>query len=359
MFPRRVRRLQGAMSERGVGTTLLSVGPDLPYFTGYEAMPSERLTMLVVPREGEPKLVIPRLEAPRAAALSLELVPWAETDDPVAVVASMLQPTGVVAIGDHTWSRFLLELQKFTVNASWVRASALTSLLRVIKDDDEVAALRSAAAQADAAVGRIPGEIRFAGSREIDVARQVKDLLLEEGHDLAEFAIVASGPNGASPHHEAASRVIQGGDLVVIDCGGSVAGYKSDTTRTFVVGEPTPDQREVHEVVLNANTAGRRAVAAGVACSEVDRAARTVIENAGYGEYFIHRTGHGIGLEVHEEPYLVEGNDSPLQTGMAFSVEPGIYLQGRFGVRIEDIVVCGEDGADELNNSPRTLIEVG
>jgi D-alanyl-D-alanine dipeptidase len=173
------------------------------------------------------------------------------------------------------------------------------------------------------------------------------------------FAIVASGPNGASPHHEPGKRVIEPGDLVICDFGGRYSGYFSDVTRTFSVGEPTDEQAEVHSVVLAANAAGHAAVGPGVPCQEIDRAARQVIEEAGYGDYFIHRTGHGIGLETHEHPYMVEGNDLPLEPGMTFSIEPGIYLPGRFGVRIEDIAACAEDGIDDLNQADRTLVVVG
>jgi Xaa-Pro aminopeptidase len=226
------------------------------------------------------------------------------------------------------------------------------------KDQNEIEALRQVAEQADRVAMRIPDEIQFKGSSERTVSLRVRSMLLEEGHDQAEFAIVASGPNGASPHHDPGERVIGDGDMIVVDFGGSLHGYKSDTTRTFVVGKPTDRHQEVHSAVLEANRAGRATVAPGVPCQEVDRAARKAIETAGFGEYFVHRTGHGIGLEVHEHPYIVEGNALALEAGMAFSIEPGIYLPGEFGVRIEDIVVCGDDGIVELNDSPRDLVEV-
>lgn len=358
MHRERIRRLQGLMAERGIDVVLLSVGPDLPYFTGYEAMPSERLTMLVVTPVGEPTLVIPELEAPRAERLDVALSVWTELDDPLKRVVELVGSGRSIAVGDHTWATFVVRLQDLLHRGAWSPASYLTSVLRVRKDSSEVALLREAARQADAVAARIPSEVSFAGSTEMEVARQVQGMLVEEGHNRAEFAIVGSGPNGASPHHEPEERVIEDGDVVVIDFGGSLGGYKSDTTRTFVVGAPSSIQSEVHEVVLRANEAGRDAVEPGVPCEAVDRAAREVIEDAGYGGFFIHRTGHGIGLEVHEDPYMVEGNTHVLEEGMAFSVEPGIYMPMQFGVRIEDIVVCVRDGADVLNNSPRGLIEV-
>jgi Xaa-Pro aminopeptidase len=309
-YSARVGRLQAQMAAQGVEVTLLSVGADLPYFTGYEAMPSERLTVLVVPPSGEPVLFLPELEAPRVDPGSFEVRPWGETAEPVELAASVVAGPSTVAVGDHMWAAFLTRFMKEWPHASWRPASEITSELRMRKDDEEIELLRSAA-------------------------------------------------HGASPHHHAGDRVIERGDLVVCDYGGRWEGYYSDSTRTFVVGEPTGEQLAVHTAVLGANDAGRRAVAPGVKCQDIDRAARAVIDDAGYGEFFIHRTGHGIGLEVHEHPYMVEGNDQPLEPGMTFSVEPGIYLPDRFGVRIEDIVVCTDNGIESLNQSDRGLLAVG
>ncbi len=347
------------MRTGGIDAVLLSVGSDLPYFTGYEAMVNERLTMLVVPGEGEATMLIPRLEAPRVPAGSFQLVPWDETEDPIALAARMIPGARRVGIGDHTWSFFLLGLQRQLETVTWAPASALTRQLRMRKDAAEIAALRAAAHGVDRVMGRIPSEVRFAGRTEIEVSRDLARMTIEEGHEVSSFAIVAAGPNGASPHHEPGDRVIESGDLVVCDFGGRVDGYYSDSTRTFSVGDPSDRQREVHELVAAATQAARHAVAPGLECQEVDRAARAVIDGAGYGDYFIHRTGHGIGLETHEHPYMVEGNDLALEPGMAFSIEPGIYLPGEFGVRIEDIAVCGDSGADVLNESQRGLVVVG
>ena len=355
----RVRRLQALMTERDVNAALLSVGADLPYLTGSAKMASERLTVLVVRAEGTPVLLLPRLEAPRIDLGEFEVQPWDETDDPIDLAVSVGGTPGTVAVGDHMWSVFLVGFQKRWAHTAWIPASQLTSDLRLIKDSEEIEALRQAAHGVDRVMARLPSEIQFAGRTEREVARQLQELTVEEGHDHAEFAIVGSGPNSASPHHEPGDRVIEEGDLVVCDFGGRWDGYFSDSTRTFVVGQPTPEQEDVHHVVLAANEAGRAAVAPGVQCEEVDRAARQVIDAAGYGDYFIHRTGHGIGLEVHEQPYMVEGNAQGLEPGMAFSVEPGIYLPGRFGARIEDIVLCDEVGVEVLNRSDRGLLVVG
>ena len=346
------------MSAIEVDHVLLSIGADLPYFSGYEAMTSERMTMLVVPSDDEPTMFVPSLEASRVGDGPFEMLAWTETQEPLALVADRLNSSGRVAVGDHMWSSFLVDLQARAPGNEWLAASVLTRDIRMRKEPAEIENLRRAGAQADAVADRIPSEVRFAGSTEVQIARRVSEMLIEEGHDTAEFAIVASGPNGASPHHGASGRKVDTGDIVVIDFGGRVSGYFSDTSRTFSVGTPEPLATEVHRVVADAQKTARAAARPGVTCEAVDRAARSVIVDAGYGEYFVHRTGHGIGLEVHEHPYLVEGNEQELETGMAFSIEPGIYIPGRLGVRIEDIAVVTTEGIDALNSSPRALVEV-
>ena len=227
-------------------------------------------------------------------------------------------------------------------------------MMRAVKDGNELARLAAAGAAADAAYGEIIG-MPFAGRRETDVAADLAGLLRRFGHEQVDFTVVGSGPNGANPHHEAGSRVIQRGDAVVLDFGGLMDGYGSDTTRTVCVGEPTPQIREVHDVVREAQQAAFEAVRPGVSCQEIDRVARAVITRAGFGEQFIHRTGHGIGVTTHEPPYMVEGEEQPLVPGMCFSIEPGIYLAGRFGVRIEDIVAVTAEGGQRLNNTDHGL----
>ena len=343
------------MAADGVDAVLLSVGADLPYFTGYEAMDSERPTVLVIRGSGAPVLVIPRLEASRVDGSDVEMAPWAETDDPFALIAGALGGARRVAVGDQTRAANVLAIQAIVPNVAWDRASDLTARLRIRKEPEEVELLRAAAQAVDRVLGRVPDEVRFAGRTEMDLARDLQALTVEEGHDVASFAIVGAGPNGASPHHEPGERVIETGDLVVCDFGGRRRGYSSDVTRTFVLGRPSGEQEEVHEVVHAASEAARSAVRPGTTCEDIDREARRVIEDAGFGEFFIHRTGHGIGLEVHEHPYMVHGNETQLEAGMTFSIEPGIYLPGRFGVRIEDIVACGPNGVDELNQADRSL----
>jgi Xaa-Pro aminopeptidase len=358
-YRERFDRARAQLAERNVDVLLVSLGSDLPYLTGYTAMPLERLTMAVIPRDGEPVLVVPELEAPRVEPHPevFRIRPWAETEDPIAMVAQLVGSAHNAMIGDHTWSVFLLALQAALPNTAFASARPLTEALRLIKEPAEIDLLRRAGESADTVAGLLADET-FTGRTELELARIVGALLEANGTDVAGFAIVASGPNGASPHHEPGDRIIEDGDAVVIDFGGRVQGYCSDTTRMFHVGEPSARYREVHKVVRAAQRAGIAAVRPGVTAASVDAAARAVIDAAGYGSYFIHRTGHGIGLDGHEDPYIVAGNEQLIEPGMAFSIEPGIYLPGEFGVRIEDIVVCTEDGADRMNRSPRGVAVV-
>ena len=355
-YSARLHRARTEMAERDVDVLLASLGSDLPYLTGYTAMPLERLTMAVIPREGDAVLVVPELEAPRVTPIDgvFTIEPWAETEDVIAIVADRIGDTSRVMIGDHTWAVFLLALQRALPDTVFESARPLTEALRVVKEPAEVELLRRAGASADL-VAALLARHRFSGKPESQISREVSELLVANGTDVAGFAIVASGPNGASPHHESGDRVVVSGDAVVVDFGGTIGGYGSDTTRMFHVGEPSAKYREVHEVVRAAQRAGVAAVRPGVTAEAVDRATRRVISDAGYGDFFIHRTGHGIGLDGHEDPYIIEGNSQVLQPGMAFSIEPGIYLPGEFGVRIEDIVVCTDTGVDRLNKSPRAV----
>ena len=294
------------MAASGDDVSLLSVGADLPYLTGYEAMPLERLTMLVVPRDGEATLVVPRLEAPRVQAGAFAIRPWEETEDPVAIVAGLVGGAARARIGDTTWSVFLLGLQEALPGTVFAPASELMRGLRVRKDAGEIEALRAAAAAADRAMARLDGE-RFSGRTEREISDRIGRLLVEEGHESVDFAIVAAGPNGASPHHEPSDRVVEEGDTVVVDFGGRLEGYRSDTTRTFQVGEAGGGVAEAFAVLEDAQAAAVAAVRPGVAAQEIDAVARQIITGAGFGEFFIHRTGHGIGMETHEHPYLVDG----------------------------------------------------
>ncbi|MDQ4069434.1 MAG: Xaa-Pro peptidase family protein [Actinomycetota bacterium] len=358
----RMQAVRERMRTLNVDTLLLSVGADLPWLTGYTAMPLERLTMLVLPQAGEAVLVVPRLEAPRVEPQPelFSIRPWGETENPVEVVTGIVGRTRRrLAISDRTWATFLLALQTELPRATWVTASRVTGPLRAVKDDEEVAALRRAAAAADrVATDLVTGQIPLVGRTEAEVSRELGERLREEGHEAVNFAIVGTGPNSASPHHDPGPRVIQAGEAVVCDFGGTLDGYCSDITRTVFTGDPPAEFRDLYAVLAGAQAAAVDAARVGTPCHDVDAGARGLIDDAGYGPYFIHRTGHGIGLEEHEDPYLVSGNREPLAAGHAFSVEPGIYLAGRWGARIEDIVVATEAGPDPLNRADHALAVV-
>ena len=356
----RLRRAASEAAERGVDALLITPSPDYLYLLGYAAPAMERLTCLVVPAEGDAVLVVPRLEEPLARhelgdlAEGVDLVPWDETDDPIRLVQTIVAGARRVAVQDQMWARFALRLRAALDPTELVEAGPTMSALRRVKSPQEIDLLRAAGAAADAAMAAILGE-RLTGRTEAEVSARIRELLLEAGHDTAGFAIVASGPNSASPHHVAGERRIETGDAVVLDIGGTRAGYCSDTSRTAFVGEPDPEFAALHAVLREAQAAACEAVVPGVPCGEIDAVARGIIDEAGYGEAFIHRTGHGIGLETHEEPYIVSSNAEPLREGHAFSVEPGIYLRERWGARIEDIVICTDAGGDRLNTTSTEL----
>jgi Xaa-Pro aminopeptidase len=346
------------MTGLGVDTLLLSLGADLPWLTGYQAPPLERLTMLVVPADEAATFVVPRLEAPGVVEQPdlFTLRPWDESEDPVGIVADLVGRAGQVAISDRTWARFVLALQARLPDASWRPSSAVTGSLRAVKDGAEVEALAAASAAADRVASQLlAGVIPLIGRTERQVSQDLGRRLVEEGHQKVNFAIVGSGPNSASPHHDPGPRLIEAGDAVVCDFGGTMNGYCSDITRTVWTAEPSGQAKELYAVLQDAQARGVAAAQVGTTCSAVDDAARSVIAAAGYGPAFIHRTGHGIGLEEHEDPYIVAGNALPLVPGHAFSVEPGIYLGGRFGARIEDIVIATETGPRSLNQVSHDL----
>ena len=366
MHAERLNRVRAAMGEQGVDVLLLSVGADLPWLIGYEAMPLERLTMLVVPREGEATLVVPRLEAPRVVERPgvFTIRPFEEATDPIQLVADLAGAAVTVGIGDRTWARFVVDLQGQMRARSWQKASAVTGPLRAIKDEAEVGALRRAAAAADRVAAQLQGgQIPLVGRTEADVSADIGRRLVDEGHHRVNFAIVASGPNAASPHHDADERVIRAGEVVLCDFGGTMAsdggaGYCSDITRCVSIGEPPAEVAEAYAVLQQAQHAAVEAATVGTSCEEVDATARRIIEAAGYGERFFHRTGHGIGVEEHEDPYVVAGNTMALVPGHAFSVEPGIYTAGSWGMRLEDIVVATADGPDSLNQADHSLVVI-
>ena len=358
-FAARMRRVVSSAAEKGLAGVIVTPGPDLVWLTGYQPTAiTERLTMLVLSTDNEPTLLVPILERPDVEAAegagSVSLIDWSDGTDPYEIASPLLRSDAEFGISDSAWAMHLLGLQRALPASRYQSLTECLPMMRAVKDDNELMRLAAAGAAADSTYGEIVHR-RFAGRRETEVAADLADLLREFGHEQVDFTVVGSGPNGANPHHEAGDRVIEPGDAVVLDFGGLRYGYGSDTTRTVCVGEPTSEIREVHDVVRQAQQAGVDAVRPGVTCQEIDRVARRVIAAEGYGERFIHRTGHGIGVTTHEPPYLVEGEEQMLVPGMCFSVEPGIYLAGRFGIRIEDIVTVTADGSQRLNNTDHGL----
>jgi len=360
----RLARVRDRMRELGVDALLLSLGADLPWLTGYEAMPLERITMLVLPADDEATLVVPLLEAPRVVQdrRLFSLRSWKDSEDPIRIIEDLVGSRRQLAVSDRCWAAHLLSIQQALPSGVFRPASEVTSALRAVKDATEIAAVRAAGAAADrVAEALLRGEIALVGRSEASVSAEISRRLLAEGNAKVNFAIVGSGPNSASPHHEPGERVIGPGEPVVCDFGGALhlggdtVGYCSDITRTVVTGEPPADFRALYDVLEAAQSRAVTTARIGTPCEAVDAAGRDPITEAGYGEAFIHRIGHGIGIEEHEDPYLVAGNRQLLEAGHAFSIEPGIYLAGRFGARIEDIVVATDDGPLACNSADHSL----
>lgn len=362
VYARRLAAAAAGAVQAGLAGLIITPGYDLRYLIGSRAETFERLTALVVPGSGDPLVVVPRLELASlresaAGDLGLSVQDWVDGENPYDLVALALGGHARVAVTDSMPALHLLPLAE-RLGATPVLGTEIMAALRMIKDPAETEALRAAGAAIDRVHARVP-EFLKAGRTEADVAADITEAIVVEGHSEAAFVIVGSGPNGADPHHECSDRELRSGDIVVVDIGGPVEpGYNSDCTRTYSLGEPAPEIAGQYAVLQRAQAAAVDAVRPGVTAEQVDAAARDVLAEAGLAEYFVHRTGHGIGLSVHEEPYIVAGNGQVLVEGMAFSVEPGIYFPGRWGARIEDIVIVTADGALPVNARPHELVVV-
>ena len=362
VYAQRLSAAAAGAAQAGLAGLIVTPGYDMRYLIGSRAQTFERLTALVVPATGSPSVILPRLELAALTEsavddLGLDVRDWVDGEDPYSLVAVALGGHARVAVTDAMPALHLLPLAH-RLGATPVLATPVLSALRMVKDPGEIEVLRRAGAAIDRVHARVP-EFLKPGRTEAEVAADITQAIVAEGHSEAAFVIVGSGPHGADPHHECSDRELQPGDVVVVDIGGPVEpGYNSDCTRTYSLGEPTAEVAEKYAVLQRAQAAAVAAVHPGVTAEQVDAAARDVLAEAGLAEFFVHRTGHGIGLSVHEEPYIVAGNEQILTEGMAFSVEPGIYLPGRWGARIEDIVVVSTDGALPVNNRPHDLVVV-
>lgn len=360
-----LRRLQ---ARNGVECVALVPGANLRYFTSLSSHLSERPTVAFIPARGQLAILLPELEAPAAQSQlppDARLFTYRDEEGHEYVfhqVAKELTLSGK-PIGVEYLAMRLLEMRRIEQAAPGCQLLATEPWLprlRMMKDKSEVASMQQAIAIAEGAMQRLldKGAIHV-GRTELDIAADLRVEMLRQGGQGEAFSpIVVAGPNSASPHASPSDRPLEQGDLVTVDWGTTYHGLRSDITRTFVLGSPTPEIMQIYDAVLAANQAGRLAVRPGLAAQEVDRAARRVITQAGYGEYFIHRTGHGLGLETHEPPYIVEGNLDLLEPGMTFTVEPGIYLPGVGGVRIEDDVIVTKDGSETLTTLPRQLVSL-
>ena len=355
IYSKRLDRAQDVLKDRGIDQLLLGPSADLTYLTGIDAHVSERLNLLVLPAEGDITMVVPALEAPliHDGSGRVSLKTWGDADNPADLAAGIIGEAGNIAVGNKLWASFLLRLQG-RVESAWQEGDAILRELRMVKDAEEIAALDEAGRLTDEAWLLFVKSGPISGMTELQALKKLIDISEETGLTTP-AGIIGSGPNSASPHHGGNERVIQAGDAMIFDWGGTIDGYYSDVTRSAHIGQPSEEYRKVYAIVDDANQATLDVVKPGVELQELDRAARNLITDAGYGEYFVHRVGHGLGLEVHEEPYLVEGNTMPMQEGMVFSDEPGIYIPDRFGVRIEDAVVCEANGGRRLNTSTHEL----
>lgn len=366
MQTNRLERLAATMAAQGLAAVVLMPDANLRYLSGLAFHHGKRITLLIIPANGDPPaFVIPALEVSQAqhnALIPMRYFAWSDADGPAQALRDALEATIGAARGpvgvEYTTMRVmeLRALEQAAPGLQTVDAIPLLSSLRMVKDQEEQAAMAEAARIIDVALGRLIAQIRV-GMTERQISALWTREIMAAGAEGESFEnIVASGPNSANPHHNNSDRPVQAGDLIILDGGARYGGYASDITRTIAIGEPGAEARRIYALVQAANAAGRAAVRPGATGEQIDDAARQVIVDGGYGDYFIHRTGHGLGLETHEEPYIVAGSRAPLPAGVTFTVEPGIYVQGVGGVRIEDDMMVTEAGGASLTGFERDLL---
>jgi len=346
----------------GADALVLSTGFDLVYLSTYEARASERLTAFVGrPGSNElPRMIVPKIEMPEVPKTSaFDISGWTDDQDPIAMIVELIGDARRVLVSDEMWAHYLLRLKAAMPDTEFVSLSDSLGGLRSVKSDSEMQALQTVGGLANSVAAQIQrGDVALVGRTELEIQADVTGRMLAAGHEQVEFCIVASGPNSASPHHNPTERVVQPNEIVLFDFGGKHEGYCSDITRCVFTGPIPDDVAATYAILKKAQQAAVDAARPGATLGDVDAAARSVIADAGFGDNFIHRTGHGIGTEVHEQPYVIAGNDEVVAVGHAFSIEPGIYLDGKWGMRLEDIVVILDDGALRCSTTDHDLVEV-
>ena len=356
----RIRSLQEQMKLKEVDLVSIAPTANMRYLTGFAPHLDERFCSLLISQESY-RFVVPELNADQVEAhTGMDVIRWSDTQGPEYALETALRGLGsstgiVLAADDSMRADYLLRVQDALLPSKSIPAGVLISSLRVIKSPEEIQTLSQAAALADRAMA-VGIEACQPGASERQAAYKIAAYFMENGAQNVDFTIVASGPNGAFPHHEVSDRVMQTGDTVILDIGATFKDYKSDITRVVHLGEPPQEVLDVYSAVLKANQAGIAAALAGGKARQVDHAARASLGNDGLGEYFVHRTGHGLGMEGHEPPWITSTSETILESGMVFSVEPGVYLPGKFGVRIEDIVTVTDDGCRVLTGFNHELV---
>ncbi len=367
MNQQRITRVKEEILKHGLDGIALVPGPNMLYLSGIHVHLSERPIVLFIPADEEPTIIIPTLEAEKARKAGIQedhIFAWTDEEGYTSAfqrACAYLELSDVLLGVEALYMRVLeLELlRRYAPGLETAHAEPILGILRLKKDQTELATMKRATEVAEQAITQLLPRIKV-GQTEKQIAAMLVQELTQAGSDSVAFGpIVSTGPNSASPHATPTGRPIQSGDMLVIDWGAIVDDYPSDITRTYAVGEVEPEFVKIYAIVQQANQAAKAVAKPGATGQEIDRAARKVIEEAGYGKYFFHRTGHGLGLEVHEPPYIMEGNTEPLTTGAVFTIEPGIYLPGRGGVRIEDDVVITSDGCTSLTSLSRELTKVG
>ncbi|WP_134698663.1 Xaa-Pro peptidase family protein [Ammoniphilus sp. YIM 78166] len=360
IYVERINKAQAILAQNGWEAAVVTSPANFFYFTGTWLDSHERLQAVVISRTGAASIVVHEMSREEVSPLDgVTMVFWKDGEPSVEILAGLLPKQGVISFDNQWPSEKLIDLMSFKKELTYIKGTPVIGALRLKKDREEIDLLRKSGEIADRVIGEA---IRLAkpGMKESELAKEIKRLFHEQGVEQLSFSpIIGAGANGAIPHHQSDDTVLAEGDMVVVDMGGIKDHYCSDMTRTIAIGEPSEEMVQVYEIVRKAQDEAVKAIRPGVSMRSIDQVARSIISQAGYGEFFTHRTGHGLGIEVHEEPFLTSDNEQLLEEGMVVSVEPGIYLSGKFGVRIEDIVVVTAHGAERLNHYPRELITAG